>query len=183
MKVITLNTIITTVALFYSFTTMEVDKDTCKVNKYSGKYIFWMSEPLAEYEEVFSVKTIANPCQLQSWQSEAVVKEAIVQSSLSKIEFDAVIVGSTERDIAIKFKETTSDKSLGRVKRINGIPVFIDCTPVKNYAQIKRVKRFRRYGDVCFTSVKTAEFITRRKAQSDALIIGDDFYHWWIKFN
>jgi uncharacterized protein (DUF608 family) len=180
--VIYITVLLLTIALF-SFTNTNEDKDLCKVNKYSGKYVFWMCEPVAEYEEVFTVKATVSACSKQTSQSESVVKEAIVQSSLSKIEFDAVIVGTTERDVAIKFKNTTGDKSIGKVKKINGVHVFIDCIPVNKYNQEKRVKKFRKVvGNRCLMSVKLSERITKTGAKSDALLIGNDQFHWWIKF-
>ena len=170
-----------------SHTSYNDDKDLCKVNKYSGKYLFWMCEPVAEYEEVFSVNASVSACETQTSQSEDVVNEAIVQSSLNKIEFDAVIVGNTKRDVAIKFIESTEDKSIGKSKRINGVSVFIDCTPLNNYSQEKRVKKFRNVGTPylpsCLMSYKLAEKITKKGAKADALLIGNDQFHWWIDFN
>ena len=166
--------------MLFSFTIYKEDKDLCKVNKYNGKYVFWMSEPIAEYEEVFTVKATFSGCSRQTSQCEEIAKEAIVQSSLSKIEFDAVIVGATERDVAIKFKNPMDDKSIGKVKRVNGVPVFIDCVPVNNFVQEKRLKKFRIVGNKCFSSLKISELITKKGAKNDALLIGDDHYHWWI---
>lgn len=185
-KIETLFALILSITLL-SHTSYNDDKDLCKVNKYSGKYVFWMCEPIVEYEEVFSVNASVSACETQTSQSENVVKEAIVQSSLSKIEFDAVIVGNTERDVAIKFKESTEDKSIGKIKRINGVSVFIDCTPHSKYTREKRVKKFRAVstmtGNVCSMSYKVAEKITKKGAKADALLIGNDQFHWWIDFN
>ncbi len=166
-----------------AFTNSDLDdKDLCKVSKYNGKYIFWQCVPVSDYEEVFTVKLFLENCLRQTSQSEEMIKEAIVQASMSKIEFDAVVVGSTERDVAIRFLNPADDKSIGRVKRFNNIPVFIDCLPISNYSQIKRVKKFRKVDNKCFNSTRIAEILTKKKVKNDALIIGDDQFHWWIKF-
>ena len=178
IKLITLS-IISIVLL--SFSTNE-DNDLCTANKYNGKYIFWMCDPIAPYDEVFSVKTIINTCTKQTAQSESISKEAIVQASISKIDFDAVIVGTTEWDVAIKFKDSSLDKSLAKVRRINGVPVFIDCNPKNKYIQKKRALKYRKNGQTCFTSVKLAETLTKRGSKGDALFIGDDQIHWWVEF-
>ena len=154
----------------------------CSVNKYNGKYVFWLNEPVENYQEVFSFKSIISICNIQSAQSEEVVKEAIVQSSMSDIDFDAVIVGTTEHDIAIRFKDYQNDNSIAMVKEYNGVPVFIDCNPLSEYSQEKRVKFFRRRVSKCYSSHNVAENLTKRGRKNDALIVGNDNIHWWIDF-
>jgi hypothetical protein len=165
-----------------SFSKVKDDSDLCTVNKYNGKYIFWMCDPVSSYDEVFSIKTTLNTCTRQTAQSDAMSKEAIVQSSINKIDFDAVIVGTSEWDVAIKFKDSSADKSLGKVRRINGVPVFFDCVPKSKYIQNKRALKYRTNGKSCFSSNSLAESLTKRGSKADALLIGDDHIHWWVDF-
>jgi len=177
-------------SFLFSFKPYTDDNDLCLVNNRNGKLVFWNCDPLEEYDVVFSFKGTANNV-TQAQQSANMVKEAIVQAHTDQKEFDAIIVGNTERDEAIKFKQTStkSKKSLntGRARRINGIPVFIDCTPVEKYEHIKKIKKYRgrnqwNGGLVYFSSIKLATIITEKGSKGDALIIGDDQFHHWIKF-
>jgi len=52
--------------IVFSFTLSD-NTTLCKVNKYNGKYAFWFSEPVSEYDEVFTVKTKLNQ-QFSLWK-------------------------------------------------------------------------------------------------------------------
>lgn len=114
--------------ILISFKSYTDDNDLCVVNKRNGKLVFWNFDPTQEYDVVFTFKGGSANHLLQAEQSANMVKEAIVQASIDKTEFDAIIVGNTERDEAIKFKQSSNSNknslNNGRVRRINGVPVF-----------------------------------------------------------
>lgn len=170
--------------LLFSVSTFSQDSDNalCKVKKYNSVYVFFHSEPIAEYKEVFSFTTSVSSCIRQSSQCDALSKSAIIQAYVSKVDFDAIIIGNTKSDIAIKFTGNEEDKSLGKVSKVNGALVFIGCSPENDHVQIKRVKRFRKKNNKCYISYELAEQITKRGAKHEGLIIGEDNYHWWIDF-
>lgn len=92
------------IALLLSFTSKkEMDQSLARVTKVSGKYVFMRCEPLVDYEVVFDVapwgsgKTPEDIANL-------IVTDALKVGKKKKLEFDAVVIGSTKRDIAIKFK-------------------------------------------------------------------------------
>lgn len=96
------------ITLLVSFTStskpvIEKDFSLARVSKVSGKWVFMRCEPIQDYDVVFDVapwgsgKTPEDIANL-------IVTDAIKVGKKKKIEFDAVVIGSTKRDIAIKFK-------------------------------------------------------------------------------
>jgi hypothetical protein len=153
-----------------------------KVNKYFGKSIFWYSEPVSEYTVVFQVKLTFYANQRQFAQSEAGMKETIINSvQQGNKDFDAlVIVQNSTYDLAIKFKDSAADKVSCKAPKINGIPVLIDATPNEKYKfkQKQKFKRGRPNGSF-IGSLAIAKELTK-KPKGDLLVIDDDFEHSWF---
>jgi hypothetical protein len=156
------------------------------VNSYSGKYVFWNHEPTNEYEIVFLFSFVNDLITQhnQPLQSEEAVKSAYM-SSLGK-DFDAVIVGKTKMDMAIKFKSPSANKSLCKAIQINNTSVFIDAKPSFNYT-VKEVVEYKRRKDgmskiKLFSSAQIAEnLIIYNNPVSPILLIGNGNTHEWIE--
>ena len=81
------------------------DVSLCKAVKMSGKYVFMNSEPVRPYEVVYKVKlgflaSGDNPTEI----ADLVIRKAMKMERKEGKPFDAVIIGSTKYDLAIKFK-------------------------------------------------------------------------------
>ncbi|MFL5765762.1 MAG: hypothetical protein ACJ77K_17580 [Bacteroidia bacterium] len=97
------------ITLFLSFNyssdtgKIENDPSLARVSKVSGKWVFMRCEPIQDYDVVFDVapwgsgKTPEDIANL-------IVTDALKVGKKKKLDFDAVVIGSTKRDIAIKFK-------------------------------------------------------------------------------
>ena len=81
------------------------DLSLCRAVKISGKYVFMNSEPVREYEVVYQVKLSGfksgdTPTKIAG----LVIGKAMKMERKDGKPFDAVIIGSTKYDLAIKFK-------------------------------------------------------------------------------
>ena len=82
-----------------------------KVSKVSGKYVFMMSEPVQKYEVVMEINwnfwnslTLGSkdtPFKIANWVNNKFRR----QGRRKKIEYDAIIIGSSSQDFAIRFLE------------------------------------------------------------------------------
>ncbi len=118
-----------------------------EVQQLGGKEIYLLSEPLADYEIVASVKTGPKLTSLLTRgvynehvndKATQFVNRAIRKLDRKSIEFDALVYNDGKSINAVKFNE----ESLGiaNVQKINGITVFVMATPVQDYEIIERVK-------------------------------------------
>ncbi len=89
---------------FKTANTNETDqKGLGKVMVIDGKYVFTNCEPVAQYETAFEFTTKVGSfggCPSVKDYAEACVKSAMKKG----FPFDAVILGNTKYDLAIKFK-------------------------------------------------------------------------------
>jgi hypothetical protein len=94
---------------FMAFTQLqEHDKSLARVQKMSAKYVFINSEPIADYDVVFEIKsgvTWSAPEATPNGIANFVIKRAFKISEAEKKDFDGVIIGSGKIDVAIKFKQ------------------------------------------------------------------------------
>ena len=93
-----------TLSLIFSFknSTDTDQKGLGKVLIIDGKYVFMSSTPVQPYETAFEYSTVVHGmgCPSTSDMAKASVKSAMKKG----FPFDAVIVGDTKYDLAIKFK-------------------------------------------------------------------------------
>lgn len=154
-----------------------------RVHQYVGKSVFWQNTPVAQYEVVFNFISKVDYSKVQSAQSLEIATQAIVTSGNQK--FDAIIVTNTKYDIAIRFKDSTADKTLCVAEKVNNIPYFIDALPVDQYViyKTKHMPRIIRNGKV-FDLITSLQIATKLslKPKASAIIIGDDNTHLWINF-
>ena len=91
-----------------SFCQTKIDKSLARVQKVSGKYVFLNCEPINEYEVVYEVKAVplsANSVSSTYKISNFVLNKAFKMEKKQGKDFDAVIIGTSKYDLAIKFKE------------------------------------------------------------------------------
>jgi len=130
------------VLLTLAFTSQKQsnDKSLAQVNKTNNKYIFFYSEPVAEYEIAFTfVNTIENINSLspQEMFNES-IKNANIESANHSKFYDAIIIGNSDRDMAISFKTKGKDDSIAKVKKIEGILIFAECEPITLYEIVEK---------------------------------------------
>lgn len=163
-----------------------------RVNKAQGKYVFYYNEPVAKYEVVFSFKTDAvNGCLTISGLVDAMLKAALYEAGVQSKQFDAIIVGAGERDLAIKFLESNADNSLATPQRNNGKYFYVFSEPAKEYQVVEKLKVFRANqmtGGCRSVSAMVDEIVKdalkgEKKGKTfSAIIIGNDQFHNSVSF-
>lgn len=114
-----------------------------RVNRIDGVEVYFMNEPLRDYDVVFDVGTGAKAASLLtgglvnegvSAKASQFVKKAIKEAKDDGHQFDAIIYSSGKRIVAVKFKEGGEEnKLLARAQKINGIEVYVLSEPLRNY--------------------------------------------------
>lgn len=84
----------------------EKDYSLARVSKVSGKYIFLNCEPIQDYDVVYELSGFTlghfnSPNEIVNY----VVKIAKKREDKEGKEYDALIIGSSKYDLAIKFKK------------------------------------------------------------------------------
>lgn len=133
-KLFTVVLVFTTLA-FNDIKQQQIDYSLARVNKTNNKLAFFWNEPVNEYEDSFTFKnTIENiNCISPQQLLDATVKNANIEAANQGRIYDAVIVGTSDRDMAITWKDKSKDNAIARVKKNEGKLVFIECEPVVNY--------------------------------------------------
>ncbi len=112
------------------------DLGLARVDKTNGKMVFFWNEPSNDYEVAF---TFANKihdidCKSPAQIIDASMQNANVETANQGKIYDAIIIGkSTQRDLAVTFKDKSKDNSIARVKRNEGKYIFVQCEPLANY--------------------------------------------------
>jgi len=130
-----------TIALFSvtvsltSFINNEKDFSLGRVNKTSNKLIFFWSEPTNNYDVAFTfMNKIANyNCKSPQQIIDATIQNANIEAANQGKIYDAIIIGTSERDMAVVWGDKAKDNSIARVKKTEGKLVFIECEPLVNY--------------------------------------------------
>lgn len=119
------------------------DISLAKVNKVNNKLIFYENEPLTAYDVVFTFQNdIGKHNDLLTSQ---IMDKSIINASRESANqgkaFDAIIVQhTTQRDIAIKFKDSHEERSTAKVKRMDGVLLFVNCEPLTSYQVVEKYK-------------------------------------------
>jgi hypothetical protein len=124
-------------------------KGLAKVTKIQGIESYFLCEPLREYEVVFDEKTGLKATSLItgglvnesiSEKANQFVKRVAKEAEKENIKIDAVIYSGGKKIVAIKFTEAASAKNKGiaRVKKINGVNVYVLCEPSKDYEVVNK---------------------------------------------
>ena len=128
---------------FFSVTVVLAQANA-RVEKIQGIETYVMCEPLRPYETVFEIASGAKAASLLTGGvvNEGVsnkvaqfVRRASKDAQKDHKEFDAVVISGSKTAIAIKFKGG-SNSGLAKVRKINGLPVYVMNEPVKDYETV-----------------------------------------------
>lgn len=177
--------------LIYSFQT-QTDNSLARANKVNGRLVFYHNEPVNAYEVAFTFKDgIQNfDCNTVDKNMDACVNNANMESGQQGRLYDAVIIGTNNRDMAITFTDKTKDNAITRVKREGGVWLFLGCEPLSNYDVINKldvsVNIWKMLKGQCPSWEEKIEKLLKKagkqKNACDAIIIGDVKYDYLIKF-
>jgi ribosomal protein L25 (general stress protein Ctc) len=125
-------------------------KGLARVNRIDGIEVYFMNEPLNDYEVVFDVGTGLKATSLitgglinegVSEKASQFVKKAIKEAKEERYDFDAIIYSSGKKIVAVKFKNPqTQYKLIARVQKIEGVEVYILSEPLKEYEVLNSKK-------------------------------------------
>lgn len=180
---IAFSNIVTEQSLFFNS-----DNSLARVKTVSGKLVFYNNEPIEKYEIVFSFENaIPNYEHINNQKvMDVSVQNAMKESGLQGGKFfDGIICSpNAKRDLAIKFKNDTTDNAIARVSKINGKYVFMECEPVNDYEIVEnlikaKAKTRQEYIDKL---IKTAYKKEKKGKVFDGIIFGSTKYDNSIKF-
>lgn len=178
--------------LFVSSINGETDYSLARVKKVNGKLAFLWNEPISEYEVVFTFDNgIENynclaPIQIIEASLENANKETINQEKF----YDAVILGNTNKDVAIKWKNKEKNNDTARVIKNEGKYVFAECEPIANYDVVGKydvsgTSHQVLFGE-CLTQNEKIEKLIKKgnklKQGFDAVMYGSTKYDLVVKF-
>lgn len=145
----------TTILVFFLLTAWTISfsqdqKGQARVNRIDGVDVYFMNEPLNDYEVVFDVSTGAKATSLLtgglvnegvSEKAAQFVKRAIKEAKEDKHEFDAIIYSSGKKVIAVKYKDPKPEfKLMARVQKIEGVEIYILSEPATEYEVLNSKK-------------------------------------------
>jgi hypothetical protein len=162
-------------------------QELAKVNRVEGKYIFYLNEPVSDYDIVFTFKTdLQTTCQTISGLVSSIMRAANYEAGAQGRPYDAIIIGNTERDLAIKFKDTSKDNSLAKPIIFSNKQFFVFSEPGFQYTLVDRVKVFRanQLTNECRSVskmleeiMKDVEKLEKKGKKVKGIIVGNDQYH------
>jgi hypothetical protein len=123
-------------AIFSSeLTFCQNDNSLARANKTNNKFAFFWNEPIADYETAFTFQNVIENYDCLSPQQviDASIRNANFEAAQQGKIYDAIILGTSDRDIAIVWKDKSKDNAICRVKRNEGKYVFIECEPLTDY--------------------------------------------------
>ncbi|MCY7349521.1 MAG: hypothetical protein LH606_02475 [Cytophagaceae bacterium] len=123
------------------------DRNLARVSRLQGYETYVMCDPLRDYDVVFDIATGAKASSLLTGGlvNEGVsdkitqfVNRAMKQAKKDGKEFDAVLISGGKTAVAIKFKDAATEKnrSIGRVKKLNGLDVYVMNEPLSQYETV-----------------------------------------------
>ncbi|WP_456461924.1 hypothetical protein [Lutibacter sp.] len=131
-------------------TTIAMSQQKAKVHTVNGIEVYILAEPVRQYE---IINTAKNSVKWGSYLTGGLINESI-STKVSKfvkkllkdytqkgIKFDAVLYTSGKNMTAIRFtdEETTTNKGVATIQRLNGIPFFVMSEPIKEYKYINTI--------------------------------------------
>ncbi len=175
-----------------SFQTQS-DKSLARASKINGKLVFYHNEPINQYEIAFTFKnSIHNfDCNTIEKNMDESVRNANQESGMQNKLYDAIVVGTADRDLAVTFPDKAKDNSITRVKRNDGKYIFLGCEPLTDYTILKKVDvsgevKQMMLGGKCPTQQEKIDKLIKlgdtKKNPCDAIIRGDSKFDLLIKF-
>ena len=119
-------------------------RNLARVSRLQGYETYVMCDPLRDYDVVFDVSTGAKASSfltgglVNEGVSDKVtqfVNRAMKQAKKDGKEFDAVLISGGKTAVAIKFKDTATEtnRAVGRVKKLNGLDIYVMNEPLSGY--------------------------------------------------
>lgn len=137
MKKLIITIVISSISLILlSFRQTPTENNLARTNKTSNKLVFFWSEPINAYEVAFTFKNSIDNFNCKSPQQviDASISNANAEAAQQGRIYDAIIIGTSDRDMAINWNDKTKDNAICRVKRNEGKFVYIECDPINDYA-------------------------------------------------
>lgn len=127
--------IVATTLVTLSFRQTQTDYALGRANKTGNKLAFFWNDPINEYEVAFTFKNSIENFNCKSPQQiiDASIQNANAEAANQGRIYDALILGTSDRDMAITWKDKSKDNAIARVKKNEGKLVFIECEPLANY--------------------------------------------------
>jgi len=145
-----------------------------EVNKINGFYIFVDSSPLEDYEVLGEVKVdeldkevIKSEGQYSAIRDNIIKSARLVNYTAEGLIFQ-YINGGTDKAMMIKFKNKSEKNNLAKVEQFQGLYVFTDCKPTKEYKYIETVKFSGGFNNLQYSNVRDTLIKRVRKKHSDA---------------
>ncbi|RRB06979.1 hypothetical protein [Larkinella rosea] len=120
-------------------------QSNARVEKIQGIETYVMCEPLRAYETVFEISSGAKAASLftggvvnegVSDKASQFVRRASKQGKNDNKEFDAVVISGSKTAIAVKFKGDGGEKGMAKVRKIDGLAVYVMNEPLKDYETV-----------------------------------------------
>ncbi len=151
--------------LFFWVSGIAQNKNLAVVYKVNGVDAYILNEPLRSYEIVYNSNSGLN---WTSFITGGLVNNSIstkvgkfIKNVLAKAEndgekIDAIIYSSGKNVTAVRYtdQETPENKGKARVQRLNGIPTYVMCDPLRDFRVIKSKR-----GGIKWKSALTAGLI------------------------
>jgi hypothetical protein len=127
--------IISSMLLTFSFRQTQTDYALGRANKTGNKLVFFWNDPINQYEVAFTFKnSIVNfNCKSPQQVIDASIQNANLEAANQGRIYDALVLGTSDRDMAINWKDKSNDNAIARVNKNEGKLVFIECEPLANY--------------------------------------------------
>lgn len=145
-----------------------------EVNKINGFYIFVDSKPIGDYEVLGEVKVDeTNKEVLKSEGQYSAIRDNIIKNARSAnytaegLIFN-YINGGTDSAMMIKFKDKSEKNNLAKVEQFQGLYIFTDCTPTKEYKYIETIKFSGGFNNLQYSNVRDTMIKRVRKKYSEA---------------
>ncbi len=138
--------VVVSLAILFALQTgfAQSDNGTARIQKIQGIEVYAMCEPLRAYEVQFDVETGAKAASLMtggvvnegvSEKLTQFVARATKESKKQNKPFDAIVYNGGKKVVAVKFKDDASEatKGLGKVRKMEGVEVYVMSEPVRDY--------------------------------------------------
>lgn len=178
--------------LSFSTTFAQTDYSLARVEKQNNKLVFYLNEPINEYELAFTFENkIENlNCLTPAEIIANTIKNANIEAANQSKLYDAIIISPAGRDMAIIWKDKSKDNAIARVKRVEGKYIFIQCEPIVNYNMIGKYNvtgagQQLLLGTCPTFQEKLSKLIKKANKENedfDGIIWGSDIFNQSIKF-
>jgi hypothetical protein len=195
-KIVSLLILIVLITMSFAFRIKSddpTDNALARVSKVNGRYVFYHNEPVNHYEIAFTFKDgIKNfDCNTVESNMNEAVKNANMEAGQQGKLYDALVIGTGDRDMAITFPDKEKENGIARVKREGGLYLFLGCEPMTGYDVLKKIdvsgEGWKAMTGKCpnweWKIEKLLKKTGKEKNNCDAVILGDTKWDYLIKFH